>query len=210
MKKKIDHIMIITTLICLLPMILSALVYKQLPEQVAIHFNSAGTPDGFAPRIVAAFGLPLLMAVINVFTHFMLNSDPKKGNVTPKMLAISKWSICILSVIIMPITLFIAMGISIPVNIIISAIVSVIIIVCGNYLPKSKQNFTVGIKLPWTLNSEENWTKTHRLAGFIWVLCGLTMLIGSFFKIGVLFVVLLLIMVLVPIIYSYSLYKKGI
>jgi len=85
MKKKIDILVIITTIICLLPMILSVLVYKQLPEQVAIHFNSAGIPDGFAPRAVAAFGLPLLMAVINLYTHFMLNKDPKKQNASITM-----------------------------------------------------------------------------------------------------------------------------
>lgn len=210
MKKKIDLLTIITTLICLLPMILSALVYNKLPAQIAIHFNAAGAPDNFAPRIVAAFGLPILMAALNIINHFMLNSDPKKMNASQSIRIIAKWSICIISVIIMPITLFMAMGFNIPIGIIVPAIVSILIIALGNYLPKSKQNFTVGIRLPWTLSSEENWNKTHRLAGFVWVLCGLIMLITSFFQNVPLFMILIIIIVIVPAVYSYCLYRNKI
>ena len=209
-KKNVDFLMIITTLICLLPMILSALVYDQLPEQVAIHFNAEGVPNGFASRAFAAYGLPFLMAGLNLFTHFMLNADPRKANASHTMSSIAKWLICIMSVIIIPSTLFIAMGYNIPISIIVPAGVSVLIIAFGNYLPKSKQNYTVGIKLPWTLNSEENWNKTHHMAGFLWVVCGILMLIGSFWGLSLLFVLLIIVMVVVPVVYSYLLFKRGV
>lgn len=211
MKKKIDISMIITTIICLLPMILSVLVYKQLPEQVAIHFNSVGIPDGFAPRAVAAFGLPLLMAVINLYTHFMLNKDPKKQNASITMQQFAKWLTPILTVVLIPITLFMSMGIAIPINIIAPSAVGVIVIACGNYLPKSKQNYTIGIKLPWTLSSETNWNKTHRLAGYVWIIGGCVILIGSLLRIDALPITLIVIILLVaiPFVYSYSLYKKA-
>ena len=78
------------------------------------------------------------------------------------------------------------------------------------YLPKCKQNHTVGIRLPWTLNSEENWNKTHRLGGWVMVIGGLVTIATSFFGIIWLPVAILLAVAIVPIIYSLILYKKGI
>ena len=84
-------------------------------------------------------------------------------------------------------------------------------VIIGNYLPKTKQSYTMGIRIPWTLNSEENWNRTHRLAGFLWVLGGLWFIVMSFIGWSLpAFLAPLLVMVLVPVVYSYVLYKKGI
>ena len=82
-------------------------------------------------------------------------------------------------------------------------------VVIGNYLPKCKQSYTVGIKIPWTLNDEENWNKTHRLAGFLWVIGGVVIMATAFLGTFWLFFVVLIPMVIVPFVYSYSLYKKS-
>lgn len=125
---------------------------------------------------------------------------------------IGKWSVPILSVIIMPITLFIALGYKIPIVVISQAIVGVIIAACGNYMPKCKQNYTVGIKLPWTLSSEENWNKTHHMAGFLWILGGISIIIGSCIRMPSIPITLVVILVItiIPFMYSFCLYKKGI
>ena len=69
----------------------------------------------------------------------------------------------------------------------------------------------MGIKLPWTLNSEENWNRTHRLAGFLWVLGGVYFIVMSFVGWSLpAFLIPLAVMVLVPTVYSYVLYKRGI
>jgi uncharacterized membrane protein len=66
----------------------------------------------------------------------------------------------------------------------------------------------MGIKLPWTLNNEENWNKTHRLAGKVWVAGGIVILITALWgNFGVLMATTLL-MVVIPTIYSYHLYRK--
>lgn len=210
MKK--DKLLWITTIVCFLPIILSIVLYDKLPEEIAIHFNDAGVADNYAPKAVAAFGLPFLMAVINIFTHFTINNDPKKMNTASALLYMAKWSVPVLTVIIMPVTLFIALGYEIPVEIIVPAIVGVVIVAFGNYLPKCKQNYTVGIKLPWTLNSEENWNKTHHIAGYLWILGGFIMIIGSCLRIRAFqfTLIILLIITIIPSFYSYLLYKKGI
>jgi uncharacterized membrane protein len=210
MKK--DKLIWITTIVCFLPIILSYALYDKLPAEVAIHFNAAGDADNYVPKSVAAYGLPVLMSVINIFTHITLNNDPKKMNASFVLKYIGKWATPILSVVLVPVTLFIALGYKIPIGIIASAIVGVVIVACGNYLPKCKQNYTVGIKLPWTLNSEVNWNKTHHMAGYLWILAGICIIIGSCIQVPSipLTLIVVLVITIVPFSYSYFLYKKGI
>ena len=77
-------------------------------------------------------------------------------------------------------------------------------------MPKMKQTYTVGIKLPWTLNSEENWYRTHRLAGAVFMVGGLAVLIAGFFEQFWLVLAILFISAIIPSVYSFVLYKKGI
>lgn len=210
MKK--DKLMWLTTIICLLPIILSVILYDKLPAQVPIHFDARGEANNYAPKAVGAFGIPIFMAVINIFSHFKINNDPKKKNASTILIYVTKWTIPLMSIILMPVSLFIAMGYKLPVQIIVPAIVGVLIVACGNYLPKCKQNYTVGIKLPWTLNSEVNWNRTHHMAGYVWIASGICMIIGSWIQISSIYIILAVIiaMLLFPFVYSYSMYKKGI
>lgn len=210
MKK--DNILWITTIICFLPLILSFGVYDKLPEVVPIHFNYAGVPNNYVPKAVGAFGMPVLMAIINIFIHFKLNNDPKKMNSPSALKYLGKWSAPIISVVLVPVTLFIALGYKIPIQIITSVVVGVIIVAVGNYLPKCKQNYTVGIRLPWTLNSEMNWNKTHHMAGYLWIFGGICMIILGCIqmKSALLTLIILLVVVAIPCYYSYWLYKNGV
>ena len=86
--------------------------------------------------------------------------------------------------------------------------------VIGNYLPKVKQNNTIGIRVVWTLQDEENWSATHRFSGKIWVASGiLCMLCGLFAEsiaALVLYVVSIMAAVIISVLYSYFFYKKKI
>ena len=81
----------------------------------------------------------------------------------------------------------------------------------GNYMPKVKQNYSLGIKVTWTLNNEENWNATHRLAGKLWTAGGLLMLLTAFLP-GNRHIyaapLLLGVMVLVPVAYSWWFHRK--
>lgn len=212
MKKRIDLLLIVTTAVCLLPMILGAVLYRQLPDQVPVHFDAAGVPNGYAPRAFACFGLPLILAGLNLFSHFSLHSDPRRAHAAPAVKVFVKCLIPLIALIVVPLTLFAGLGRTLPLPLILSVLVGVILIVAGNYLPKSRQNYTVGIKLPWTLHSEDNWNRTHRLAGILWVICGLLFILSGLFQLhaAITLPVLLGLAVIVPFVYSYLLYRKGI
>ncbi|MBR5505789.1 MAG: SdpI family protein [Clostridia bacterium] len=88
--------------------------------------------------------------------------------------------------------------------------VGVVIFVLGFILPKCKQNYTIGIRLPWTLHDEENWNKTHKLAGKLWIISGILMTVAGLLKFTILFMITIFVIVIIPTVYSYLLYRSKI
>jgi uncharacterized membrane protein len=82
----------------------------------------------------------------------------------------------------------------------------------GNYFPNLKPNYFAGLRLPWTLENEDNWRKTHRLAGKIFFAGGLLLAVTCLFTPPVVSIIIFftgtITMVVIPCVYSYRLYKK--
>lgn len=201
-----------TTALCLSPIAMGLVYYSKLPEQMAIHFDSAGNPNNYASKAFVVFGIPALMALVNLIVHIVLDSDPKKAGSSPVMIALGKWSIPVVCVFLMPVTIFYALGRNVNVATIVPIFVGLVFIAIGNYLPKCRQNYTVGIKLPWTLASEENWRRTHRFGGVTFIISGIVMFVSGIWPAGFSgAIIIVLVLTLVgPAVYSYSMYKRGI
>ena len=210
MIKKHLKTLILTSVIILLPILAGLILWDRLPAQVPMHWGPNGEVDGYGSRAVFVFAIPAFMLAIQWLCTLATAADAKKKNHTPKMITMVLWIIPLLSTLVHIITYAVVFGIPVPVEIVIPAFMGLLLAVIGNYLPKCKQNYTIGIKLPWTLESEENWNKTHRLAGWVWTIGGI--LIAATSLIGIFWIPLLLLlpMVLIPILYSYSLHRKGI
>ena len=193
-------------------MLLALAFYDRLPDQMPIHFDSAGIADNYASKAVAGFAIPGGMALLNLLVHFFLNTDPKRDNTRGAARTLGLWLVPVLSIVCSVIMLYKGMGYDVSVETIIPVLLGVVFVVIGNYLPKCKQNYTVGIKLPWTLSSENNWNKTHRLAGVIWMAGGLAMVACSLLQVGmqVMIIAVIIFLVFVPMLYSYILYRKGV
>ena len=207
-------ILVITSIVCLLPIILSIVVYNDLPERIAIHWGTSGNPDTYVPKYVAAFGLPPLLTLISIFSKVMLFNDPKRANTSKMTQLILLWIVPVISLVLVPVTLYIAMGVMIPIPVIVPLIVGIIFILCGNYLPKNRQNYTIGYKTPWTLDNPDNWNKTHRIAGILWIFGGVVLICQAFVSFentvwAILSLVIVVVLVIIPAVYSYILYKKS-
>lgn len=202
----LDKTLCLSTLVCLLPIVLSWVVYPELPERVAVQWGVDGLPSNYAPRAFAAFGLPLLLAAVNVITQLSLNGDPKRQGQSAVLRRLARWLIPVVSLVMVPVTLFIAMGAVIPVEKIALPLVGVLFLLFGNYLPKCRRNYTMGIKLPWTLDSEENWNKTHRMAGFLWMAGGVVWIVCAFCGWYLASGILVVLMAALPALYSFLLY----
>lgn len=207
MKKKFDFIY---WFIAILPFIMSACFYNRLPEQVAVHFNASGVADGYSSRLFAAFGLPAILLVVAILVNFCIKADPKHQNIerSKGMILLGRWLVVILANMVQIVILFYAVvDVNFNMSLGFGVLTGIMIAAIGNYLPKCKQNYTVGIKVPWTLADEENWTKTHRFAGYVWTVCGVLMAIGAFLPNQYINIALLAVIIIVPIIYSYLLYR---
>jgi len=209
MKRTINRTMIITSIVCLIPFFISLIFYNSLPDKVATHFDFNGLPNGYSSKMFAAFGLPAIMLIINIILNFFIDNDPRKANVSKTIKTISKWIIPVISIIMQSITMIYAVGKNINISMFVFILVGIMIMAIGNYLPKCKQNYTVGVKTPWTLNNEEIWNKTHKMSGYLWVIGGFIITISSFIKIKYITLFVFVIIGFVPIVYSYVLYRKS-
>ena len=210
MIKKNLKLMIISSLVALLPIIAGVMLWDKLPAELPIHWDVSGNVDGYASRAFVVFLFPLILTALHWLTIFVTSIDPKRQNHSDKMMIVVYWLVPALSIVISLACYATALGMDIMMDALVPALMGVIFIVIGNYLPKCKQSHTVGIRLPWTLNSEENWNKTHRLGGYTMVVGGIVIFATAFIGIFWLFMVITAVMVIVPIVYSFVLYKKGI
>lgn len=210
MIKKNLKTLLITSGVILLPILAGLILWEQLPEKMPIHWNAAGEIDSWAGKPFAIFGLPLILLAFQWVCVLATLADPKRGNHGEKILQLVFWIIPVLSVLVFTVTYLAAMGTEVRMERIMPVFMGLLFVIIGNYLPKCKQNYTIGIKIPWTLNNQENWNKTHRFAGKIWVVCGCVMILASFFGGVVVFFCAALVMVLVPFVYSYLLHRKGL
>ena len=215
--KKYKTTIIITTLITLLPILFGLIVWNRLPEQIATHWGADGQADGYSGKTFAVFGMPCILAVLQLFASFITLNDPKRRNIHKKPLTLVLWVIPVMSLIVNSITYAIALSMEIDVGIVVSILIGVLLIVLGNYMPKLQQNYTVGIRVPWTLNSIENWNRTHRLGGKTFILGGFLLIIAGFLgsvmgDYGTLAAIIVIVLICagVPAVYSYYLYRKGI
>lgn len=208
MIKKYWKTLLITSLIILLPMVAGIIFWDRLPAQIPIHWNFAGEVDNYASKAVAVFALPLLMLAIQWVCTIATGADPKKKNHSEKMLQMMLWIIPLLSTVLNAVTYAVALGKEMRINLIVSLLLGLLFTVIGNYMPKCKQNYTIGIKLPWTLASEENWNKTHRFGGWVWSIGGLLVMLTGFMDGTYFFMIIMLVIALAPTVYSYILHLK--
>ena len=194
---------IFSSIVILLPVLVAFFGKYFLPEEIAMNWGL----DGNAVLVI----LPCILLALHwlcLIVTVILDKNAQQHN--KKIMAIVFWIIPAISVLIAALTYSAAMGKNAPVEVITNILVGLVLVIMGNYLPKCRQSYTVGIKLPWTLNNEENWARTHRLAGWVWTVGGIVMLLLGFLGIFWLTLVPAIIMVAVPFIYSYILHKKGI
>lgn len=210
MIKKNLKTLIITSIVLLLPILAGLILWNQLPEQMPTHWNAAGEVDGWSSKPFAVFGLPLILVAAQWLCVLATTTDPKRQNHSEKIYHLVFWIMPVLSIVLHAITYLTVLGVGVRIEMVMPIFMGLLFVIIGNYLPKCKQSYTIGIKIPWTLNNEENWNKTHRLAGWVWVIGGFAIMLTGFFGGFVAFFVITLVMVLVPAIYSYLLHRKGL
>ena len=211
--KKNKWMMIITSIIILLPILVGVILWDKLPDKVPYHWDIHGEVDNWASKPVAVFLLPVVLLAMQWVCILVTALEPKTKNVTStKVLGLVLWIIPVLNLFLNVMVWLASFGREVNMAVMMPLFMGALFVVIGNYLPKCKQSYTMGIKLPWTLNDEENWNATHRLAGKLWVAGGLLSMLCALLPGVAAFIVMmgvLVVMCAVPTVYSYRLYKKG-
>ena len=199
--KKLTFWDILYWTLAVVPFLISLSFYSRLPDQVPTHWGADNMVNGYSSRNMAAFGIPSFM---------FFRIDPKRENISrsKELKQITRWFVVVLAVLVQVIIILSGVGISFNVGTVISVPIAFLFVAIGNYLPKCRQNYSMGIKLPWTLADEDNWNRTHRLAGYVWTAGGILMMILGFFHLSDLYFTIFLAMVLIPSVYSYMIYRK--
>lgn len=200
--------LIITSIVTLFPMLVGILLWDRLPMEMATHFQFDGTADKFNSKAFVVFIMPLMMTLLQLVAMYFTLNDPKKKNMGEKMLKVIFWIIPLVTLFTHLSIYANAMEIGMDISAVSQLAIGVILVLIGNYLPKTKQNYSLGLRTPWTLDDEENWNKTHRVGAWTFVICGLLMIANIFIKSQpLMFVALALLMI--PVFYSFFLYKKN-
>lgn len=203
---------IIAIILIAIPFIYLATIWGELPDSVPIHWNIEGEIDDYGSKgilIAIPFALPMLTYLIFLFTPVIdpkkrLDADNKKYQ-SLKLLLTGVMSAMALYILYASKTAE-SFG-----SATITIIFGVLFIILGNYIKTLKPNYFIGIRTPWTLESEDVWRKTHKSASLLWFIGGLLIIALSFLlPIEINFIVFIgitIIITLAPIVHSYLIYK---
>lgn len=185
-----------------------------LPAQVPMHWNIAGTVDRWGSKYEFA-AIPLCLLALQIFLKWVPALDPKRENYqrfSSAYFAV-RLGLAVFCLVLEGASLWAAFfPDALDIGKLIMLCGGALFCVLGNFMPKFKHNYFVGIRTPWTLANEAVWNGTHRMAGWLWAAGGTLMIVCSFFLQAYLLftasMVIVLVCGLVPCIYSYILYKK--
>jgi len=177
MEKKNRMTLIITVIVCLLPMILGAVLYNKLPEQMPIHFNIKNEPDNYASKSFALFGLPIIMAIVQAVCIVVTSKASKlKYNEKPRIIKIMEWFVPILTVFIYIIMIEVPLGSTVYDGKSVCLVLGILFMIIGNYMPK--MSYEVGKTMVHPVpKDEKSFRKLIKIMGYSFITLGVIFLI---------------------------------
>ena len=161
---------------------MSVFFSNYLPDKTASHWNTHGLVDGYMPKEALLAFFPLLTIIITAFLYFLPKFDPLKENVEIFRREYSVFIAVFANFMVYIFGIVIALNIGFENNIIqlMNPGFAILFFALGYLLPKTKINYFVGIRTPWTWENEKVWNRTHKLGGQLFNLFGALFLVGVF------------------------------
>lgn len=201
-------------LLALLAAAISFALYPLLPEQMTTHWDADGNPNGWMPRTVGAFFMPVMILLVGGILRLAPRIDPRRENYA-RFQGAYELTIAVVLLFLFAVHLIVlatALGRHPPVPRLVSALVGFLFLAMGNVLPRARSNWIYGIRTPWTLSSDRVWARTHRIAGYAMTAAGVLILLASVLlppALGIYLVVgAALAAALGPAVYSYFIWKR--
>ena len=205
-----------TEIVQLLPIaamfVIGALCWTHVPDRIAVHWNIHGEVDGYGGKFTGLVLLPLvtlgmyvLLLVLPAFDPGRANYPSFAGAYNAIRLTLTLFLSCIYIV-----SVLVALGYQVNMTTVVGLAMGLLFIVLGNVMGKIRPNWFVGVRTPWTLTSKLSWTKTHRLAGWLFILMGLMAIAWALVQAQWVFILMVTVDVccgLVMVVYSYLVYR---
>jgi len=185
-------------------------LYPHMPMRVPTHWDINGQPNGYSSRFWGAAMWPLLIFGLAALTVVLPRISPKGFGMESFAGVFGLMMLVVQGVVLVHgiAAMLAGAGHAVPMTIIVHLSFGVLLMVLGNYMGKLRRNFFAGIRTPWTLASEAVWERTHRLAGWLFVLAGVVMVIAAPFHAMRLLLGVVLSACLIPVAYSYFIYRR--
>lgn len=212
MLKKNKLQVILSSLAIFLPCVFGLIMWDKLPLSLSTHWGADGAADGTGSKAFAVFGIPAMLFVLHwVCMGITLWDWNRKGEQSGKVFSLVLWICPYISAFTAVILYSVALGAEFSVASFTVVFIGLMFAVIGNYLPKVKRNRTMGVKVKWALENDENWYATHRMAGRLWTAGGLLIMLCAFLPADLGFIamtVAVIPMAFAPVVYSYLYYRK--
>lgn len=213
MFKKYSKTIILTCIITLLPILLGILLWDKLPEQLPFHWGVDGKPDQYVSRPISVFVIPIALVFLQLLCVYVTGLDKRNKTQNTKIMNITLWIVPFISLFLNGFVYIVTIqnnNDTFPFQFL-SIFFGALFMLIGNYIPKCTHNHTIGIRIKWTLQNEQNWYATHRFAGKVWLCCGFLLLFAAILPqtIALIYMfVLMTFMIVSSILYSYFYYKN--
>lgn len=194
------------------PLLVLAALYPSLPTTVPLHFGADLQPDRFGSK-TEVWLVTALLSVLSIGVYFLFANlhrfDPKQRGkaLSPRFQQLGLGMVVFMAMLNL-LLLFLVKGSTVAQSVLFP-LVGLLFAFTGYVLNGIPPNYVAGFRLPWTLNNDENWRKTHRFGGRLWLAGGVLtavvclLLPLSFYS----FLAITGAMVCIPCIYSYRLFK---
>lgn len=199
----------------ILPYVYLATIWNELPAQVPTHFNIDGVADDWSAKTTLLFVPSLLAIGIYCLLLIMPLLDPKKRiqEMGDKYFTL-RFMLTVFFSILSTYLLYVSKEGELNNPNILFALIGSLFAMLGNYFQTIRPNYFIGIRTPWTLESESVWKKTHRLGGQIWITGGVLIVMFAFFMsnrylFAIVFGIIICLMVIVPVVFSYTEFQKA-
>jgi len=187
------------------------LLYAKLPERIPIHWNIRGEVDGWGDKRWAVFLMPGTMALLVGMILGLPILSPRGFRIQPFLSTFNYLMIACTALMgyLHGCMLLAALHPDLETGRMLMGGLFLFIALIGNVMGKTRRNFWMGVRTPWTLASETVWVATHRLAGQLWVGVGIAGAIAVWLGVSpVVCFTALMVAMLFPVFYSYVYYRR--
>lgn len=203
----------ISVLIIALLFVIAIYFYVTLPdEEIPTHWNSKGEVDDYSSKEFGLFLVPVFSLGLYLLFLLLPKIDPLKKNIEKFRKTYNSFVLVLILFFfyVYLLTLSWTVGLQFSFNAAFVPAIAILFFYLGVILPKMKRNWFIGIRTPWTLESDKVWDKTHILGGRLFKVSGIIILLGILVPEYLVWLILvpILISVVWLMIYSYLEYKK--